>query len=98
MALFTRHRIRKKLLSISKTRSDLEYCSPALNKRTSCNDTKNLNHIKKHLTGLRFGLSAFLQCTCFLNAVLEHSRSDLVFEHCLTLSRLSNKFISVSCG
>ena len=48
---------------------------------------------------LRLSPLVFLQCACLLNAGLEHSRSDLVFEQ----SRLPTNFIigmlySISCS
>ena len=78
-----------KSLSILKTKSDLECCSPALNKRASRKNAKQLRQNQITLIGLSFVPLAFLQNACLLNAVLDHSRSDLVLQQ----PRLRNNFI-----
>ena len=49
-------------------------------KTMSTRTRRNIRRDQNTLNGLNFVLSAFLQCTCLLNAGQERSTSNLVFE------------------
>ena len=78
-----------KSLHILKKMLNLERYSPAFKQHASCKNAKELRKNQITLSGLSFVPSAFLQKACFLNVVLEHSRSDLVSQQC----RLRNNFM-----
>ena len=67
-------------LGCLKTRLDLEGSSPPFYKQECCKNAEGKNHV--HLIICHFCPYSmnYLQTVCFLNAWLEHSRSNLVFE------------------
>ena len=67
-------------LSCLKTGLDLECSSLVLNKHERCRNTNGTNHAQLIMSRFCLCVMKFLQIICLLNAGLEHSRSNLVFE------------------
>ena len=67
-------------LNYLKTRLDLECSSPAFNKQVCWKNNKGTKCRPVTTFRLCSCYMEFLQGACFLNASLEHSRSNLVFE------------------
>ena len=71
------YRATQKLLNLdcSKTRSDLEYSSPAFDKYARCKKSKSIKLRPTRVFRLYLSYLVSLQDTCLLKAGLKHSRS-----------------------